>query len=329
MPGTTAPSQCSLARVALAAAVGALLGVGLAAPVNAQDEQALKAAFEGRQVTVKIDMPGTSDGVDLEIDSARPLDAQQYEGRLKDYGTAIRAGESAPVTLVKVKKDLIEFHLGGGGYGTFGDDTSTSVSMRLVEKSDHEKDLERMVRDEHDSRRRDDLQRELDDLRARREAENRRIEAARAEAEEQKRVLLAQRRLSGGSRFNLRYKDKVPPSITAEQVMAALANFVAFSTAVSEVPLPTMAQPAAAPGADLSRPAAPAAAQSGPPAGGLLPRKGMTRAEAERAYGPPTQTSQRQEGGLTVTTLVFAWSGQRITADFVEDVLVRYTLTSQ
>jgi hypothetical protein len=55
----------------------------------------------------------------------------------------------------------------------------------------------------------------------------------------------------------------------------------------------------------------------------------MTRAEAERAFGQPIESSPRRDGGLAVTTLVFDVGDQRISADFVEDVLVRYTITSK
>ena len=75
-----------------------------AAPAAAQDESTLRSFFEGKRVTVTIDMPGTSDGVDLQVDSPRPLDYQRYGDRLKAYGPAIRADESATVTLVKVKR---------------------------------------------------------------------------------------------------------------------------------------------------------------------------------------------------------------------------------
>ena len=40
---------------------------------------------------------------------------------------------------------IVEFQLDGGGFGTFWDDTDTSVSARLVGKSDRERDLERMM----------------------------------------------------------------------------------------------------------------------------------------------------------------------------------------
>jgi len=65
-------------------------------------------------------------------DTTRAIDYKRYGDRLKSYGTAIRAGESTVVTLVKVKKDLIEFQLSGGGFGTFRDDSSSSVSIRVT-----------------------------------------------------------------------------------------------------------------------------------------------------------------------------------------------------
>src|SRR5258708_13685368 len=115
---------CLSVRFARVASV-ALMIAGLAAPAAAQNEDALRAFFEGKRVGVRIDMPGTSDGIDLRPEAERPLDYKRYGDRLKQYGIAIRAGDSAVVTLVKVKKDLIEFQLGGGGFGPFGDHPST------------------------------------------------------------------------------------------------------------------------------------------------------------------------------------------------------------
>src|SRR3989442_6368287 len=160
------------ARVHNAGVVAAAIVVAAAAPAAAQSEAALKTFFEGQRVTLRIDMPGTSDGVDVHADAPRVVDFSEYRDGLKKYGTGIRAGDTVTVTLVKVKKDLIEFQLAGGGFGTFGDDTSTSVSLKLVDKSEREKNLEKRVLDENDSRRRRELQRELDDVRERREREN-------------------------------------------------------------------------------------------------------------------------------------------------------------
>jgi hypothetical protein len=294
---------------ALAAACGIVMA--LAAPALAQNEAALKAAFEGKRVTVRMDMPGTSDGVDVHVGTNRAVDYQRYGDDIKRYGAALRAGDSVVVTLVKLKKDLIEFHLGGGGFGTFGDDTSTSVSMPLVEKSDREKVLEKRVREEDDRERRRDLQRELDDLRDRRERENGRITIERERAEARKRELVAEKRLGGGSRFNVRYEDRVPAGMRPEDLIAALAEYVDFRPAEPRgdvAPLPVVPDPAG----DISQ-----------------LRKGMLRGDAERAFGRAVESSERREGVFVTTTLVFVVAEQRITADFVEGVLVRYTITSK
>jgi hypothetical protein len=283
--------------------------LALASPAFAQNEDALRAFFEGKSVGVKIDMPGTSDGVDVHADSSRAVDYQQYGNRLEAYGAAIRAGEGATVTLVKVKKDLIEFQLNGGGFGTFSDDTSSSVYIPPADKSKREKDLEKLVKDEQDARKKRDLERELDDLRSRRERENRRIEGERAQAEEAKKVRIANERLRGGSRFNIRYSDKVPSGIRPEEVMAALANFVDFSN-----PDPSASSPAAA----VDRVDSDA-----------LPKKGMRRADVEALFASKPQASERREGSVTVTTLVFERGDQRVSTDFVGGVLVSYTITSK
>jgi hypothetical protein len=86
-----------------------------------QDEGHLRAALEGKKVTMQIDMPATSSGVDIYPGTSRPLNMEKYANRLKDNGAAIKAGEPNMITKVKVKDDGIEIHLGGGGYGTLGD----------------------------------------------------------------------------------------------------------------------------------------------------------------------------------------------------------------
>lgn len=300
------------ARTIVAVCAGVTLAAW-SAPAVAQNEAALKSSLEGARVTLRIDMPGTSDGVDVHPDSSRPLDYKRYGNRLKEYGIAIRAGESATVTLVKMKKDLIEFQLNGGGFGTFSDDTSTSVHLPFVEKSEREEELEKRIKDEGESRRRREVERELNELRQERDRENRQIEAQRAALEERKRERIARQRLTGGSRFNLRYVRAVPPGIKPVEVMAALGDYVDFAGA------------AGVPQGD----AALVAAEPEPPADDSMPRKGMTRADAEREFGKPTTSSDRSEGTLTVTTLVFIRGEQLISAEFVEDVLVRYSITSR
>ena len=297
------------------AAVIAGPGEQPAAAAAAQNEEALKAYFEGRHVITRIDLPGTQEGVDVHVDARQRIDYREYGDRLKKFGTALRAGDQAVVTLVKVKKDLVEFQLSGGGYGTVGDDTSTSVYIPAVEKSEREKELERLVKDERDDHHRRELQRELDELRDRRDRENRRIQIERERATEIKREEIAERRLHGGSRFNIRYAPVVPRDITPDEVMAALNEFVDFSSMGGP---PVMAPLHSA----MMAPAAPGVNETDL-------RKGLLRGEAERRLGPPQQAWDHVEGNVTVTTLVFLRGDERITADFIEDVLVRYTISSR
>jgi hypothetical protein len=292
-------------RAGAVAACAVATALGVASPAAGQSEAALREYFEGKRVTVRLDMPGSADGVDVHADASRAIDFKRYNNDLKRYGTAIRSGDSVAITLVKMKKDLIEVHLAGGGFGTFGDDTSTSANIPLVEKSQREKDLEKRIKEEDDRDRRRGLQSDLDEIRNRRERENRRIAVERERIEEIKKERIAERRLRGGSRFNLRYNGAVPPGLRPEDLVAALAEYVDFAGR-------TDTRDDVAPPPDIS-----------------LLRKGMTRAEAERAFGRLVESSERRDGGLAVTTLVFDIGDQRLTADFVEDVLVRYTITSR
>ncbi len=276
----------------------------LAAPraeAQGPNEAEIKRHFEGKRVTLRIDMPGASDGVDIRVD--RPFDAKPYGDRLRRFGTSIRSGETATITTIKVKKDLVEFHLDGGGYGTFGDDTSLSVNMPDVQKSNREKDLEAATKRETDAQRKRELQRELDDIRNARERENHRIAVDRSFAEERKRAQVAERRLQGGSRFNVRFAGNVPATVTPNDIASALGEFVDFS------PVPQ--------GGNDAR------------GGDGLPRKGMLRIDAEQQFGRPVSVSERREGTLRVVTLVFTRGDSRITADFVEDVMIRYTVASR
>src|ERR1700730_8238400 len=104
--------------VAVSVAALVLLRTGSLA---AQDEATLRKTFEGKRVTVKIEMPASEEGVDVFPGTDRPINFPKLAGRLKKYGTALREGESALVTKVKVKSGVIEIQLGGGGYGTAGD----------------------------------------------------------------------------------------------------------------------------------------------------------------------------------------------------------------
>jgi hypothetical protein len=278
--------------------------IACAAPAYGQSEAALKEFFEGKVVVVKMDMPATSEGVDVYPDSRQPIDYGRYANRLKAVGTAVKSGESIMVTRIRVKDKLIEFQLGGGGFGTFGDDTSSSVYVPSVPKSNREKALEREVKDERDPARKRRLQSELDDLRRERAREDRRNDVVKAAAEEEKKQRIAQQRLHGGSRFNVRYQDSVPPGLGPDGVMRALEQYVDFPFANGEDNRRTVAS---------DRPL----------------HKGMTFAEVQETLGRPETSSERMEGTLKVTTATFSRDDQQIHAEFVEGVLIKYSISSR
>lgn len=292
-----------------------LLAMLVPAALAAQSEDALRRYFEGKTVTVKLAMPGTENGVDVYPGTDKPLDYPRHADRLKDYGTALKAGDAALVTKVKVKSKLIEFQLDGGGYGTSGDETSTTVGTSSAPKTRREQNLEGELKRETDPAKRRAIKEELDDLKAAREREDARNRAAVAEAEETRKANIRQRRLQGGSRFNIRYRNGVPPSaLTPDAVKAALATYVDFSEPRTE--------PTPIPGAG-----APIAAPAPSPSG--LPRKGMLSGEVDKLLGSPARSSERAEGKLRVTTRVYSTDAGEVSAEFVEGVLIRYQVTSR
>ena len=246
-------------------------------------------------------MPGTEEGADIYPGTDRPLDYPRYADRLKDHGTAIRAGDDAMITKIRVKSKHIEFQLDGGGYGTMGDETSTSVSVASTPKSKRERNLEAELKREKDPVKQRELKEELDDLQNDREREDARNRAEMADAGEQRKENIRQRRLQGGSRFNVRYRDLLPDAVlTPTGLETALAEYVTFPEDLAAGPAP----------------------RSG------LPRKGMTTREVEELLGEAVQSSERAEGDLRVVTRTYRSGDVQMTAEFVEDVLFRYSVTS-
>jgi ATPase subunit of ABC transporter with duplicated ATPase domains len=133
------------------------------------------------------------------------------------------------ITKIKVKDKHIEFQLGGGGYGTLGDETSSSIYVPAASKSRREKNLEKELKYENDERRRRRIKEELDYLRRDRENEDRRNKAEVAEAEELAKQRIDDKRLQGGSRFNIRFERNLTGGdLTPEAVMEALTEYVEF-----------------------------------------------------------------------------------------------------
>jgi len=296
-----------------------LVGLALASlgtiRVASADEKVLRSRFEGREAVVRIDMPATRKGVDLQMDSPQPLDSREHDKRLRDNGVGVGRGRVAVLTRINVKKSHIEIQLGKGG-----DDQRPTHSPPTVAPSQAERnakdDLKRATSDAE----RKKAQTEIDRLRDAREREQKHLRAL-YEIEYQAelaRFTPEHWNLMAGSRFNLRYQKRVPPEVlTPQGLERALADYLDFS-------------PAAVGRAKSAAGGAAPAPRAGSDAAGPGPlRKGMSMAEVRAKYGAPERCTDERQGDLDTQVCRFRAAGSRIEAYFVAGVLVRYTLSSE
>jgi hypothetical protein len=284
----------------------------LGATAFAQNEAVLQQAFEGKTVIVKIDMPGTHQGIDLYPNRDRLMDFDSYQRRLKQYGAALRSGDSVLITKLRVKDKNIEFQLGGGGYGTAGDDTNTDVNFSPAPKSRREKDLEEQLKNTTDSQARKRIQDDLNYERRQREREDARNRAQAEEAAEAKKDRLARRRLEGGSRFNIWYEPRVP-AVTPQQLMELLAEYLDFGQRRDVQPQ----RPAATASVSVSDDAL------------LRLRKGMTRTDVLALFGPPQRTAEKGSGDTKILVLLYQVGERDVQIELMSDVLIRYVISSR
>jgi hypothetical protein len=268
----------------------------------------LTSYFLGKEVLVKIDMPGSQQGIDLRFNQDNPMNWKEYSGRLKKYGVAIPKGTTSRITGFVVKNDRIEFQLDGGGFGTFFDDSSTTVAAKTVDKSDYEKQLERDIANTDDPDKKRQLQRDLDRERGRRQRENDQNAAAAQVASQVKAQQVADNRMRGGSRFNLRWSGSIPANEKSpEAIMKLLSEYVSFSGAA---------------------PAPPPAAVASVPATAHLQR-GMKMSDVDALFGPGKQMSESvSTDGLKTQVYNYTTADRKVEVTYVEGLVVRYSITS-
>ena len=306
------------------------LTLALAAPVFAQDQAALKKAFEGREVTVLLDLPASHKGVDLHLQREPELNFADYAYRTKTFGISLRKEDRVMITLVKVNKKNIELHLGGGGYGTWGDDSGT-VSATYVGKSKRESDLEKERKNTTDPNRRRAIDRELGYLRNDREREQR---AAQREAEALtaiKQREVAVKRLDGGSRFNIWYEDKRLEkwTPTPEELMFSLAKYLDFGGGTNGDGIPGLSR-----GTSGNRLAAtPARPSPGRTedveVAALSLRRGMSTDDVHDLLGRPTRRRSSKQGDLDAVVETWETTDSITEVTFVGGVVVKFTSSSK
>jgi hypothetical protein len=215
-----------------------------------------------------------------------------------------------------VKNDMIEFQLDGGGFGTAGDDSNPTVSATVVPKSQFEKDLEKQIAATTDAYRKRDLQRDLDRERSRRERQNAANQNDAMIASQIKAQQVGEKRLHGGSRFNLRWQGSIPSdSRNPDTVKQLLVEYVDFDTTRAGGRAPASAQPVAAVGANISS--------------GQL-KRGMRMDEVVFLMGQGKAVSQSlSNDGLKTQVVEYVTADSVVDVTYVEGVLVRYSMSSR
>ena len=311
-------------RISILASISAAALISAAGPLRAQNEAILRQAFEGKVVTVKIDMPATQQGVDVYPLDQMPVNFREVAERLKDNSTALRIGQQVMVTKVLVKKNShIEFQLGGGGYGTFGDNTSTNVSAVSQGETKAEKALRDSIKHAPGPTKRKQFEKELASLREERERENARAEAEAKQAQSVIEANLRMKRAASGSRFNVRYRNGIPgDALTPDGLMRALAQYVDFG------PAPGVASSGGGGGMSDGPGKTFTSGGGSRPAPSSL-RKGLLLEEVESLLGPAATAAETKEGRLTVLKRTYRKDGQKIAASFVNEVLIDFAITPQ
>jgi len=301
----------------------AILSLVVTAFVHAQDGSDIVGYFSGKEVLVKIDMPGTQKGIDLRFNKPDPMNWKDYSSRIKQCGTAIHKGQTARVTSIVVKKDMIEFQLDGGGFGTFGDDTNTSVTAKPVDKSSYEKSLEQQIANTDDPDKKAQLQRDLDREQAKRQREDAANQRAAQVASQIKAAQVMDKRLQGGSRFNLRWQGSIPPDqLTPDAIMARLSQYVDFG------PMQAAGTSASAPSQGAAMQPVVNQPQAAPPAAQI--QRGMSLNDVAAVLGQGKLISE-STGDNGLKTQVYEYhSGDRKTeVTFVEGTVVKFAITSE
>jgi hypothetical protein len=295
-----------------------LIALCLALPGFSQDGSPLEGYFTGKEVMVKIDMPGSQKGIDLRFNKPSAMDWNEYSSRIKAFGVAIHKGEPARVTKFVVKGDMIEFQLNGGGFGTSGDDANTTVTATAVPKSDYEKDLEKQIAATTDGKKKHDLQQDLDRERSRRERQDAENQSAAQVASQLKEQQVAVKRLQGGSRFNLRWDKTIPSdNRNPDAVKRLLADYVDFNSAAQGTPAPASNSPAP---------------QYPPASSGQTAQltRGMKMDEVQNLLGQGrTVSDTTSPDGLKTRVMEYATQDSLVDVTFVEGVVVRYTISSR
>ena len=279
----------------------------------AQSEDALFDYFEGRIAVAKADLPASRTGVNISPEAPASTNTAEYRKQLGEFGVGIRRNQPLAITNIKVKPKSIELDLGGGYFTSTGASSSPTVYV-AADKTQRERTLERDLDRETDPEKKEKMQKELDEVRARRFREDARLKAALAQASGSRQDASQPRTSTSGSRFNLVFPNGVPSrALTPEYIEATLRPWISFDR-----------QPVSSASEEQPRPAEPLPAPNENPASSPTLHKGLTETELEHMYGEPIKREPGTQGDLHVEVLTFKQDGSMLEATMVEGVLVRF-----
>ena len=322
------------------AVTGILVLLATAVPASGQSEGYLREYLEGRKVVILLDMPADEDGINVQADRGRSIDRNEVQKDILRYGAALHKGDLAEITLIKKKGKHIEFQLNGGGWQG---GRSAFLSYTPAPKSERHKDIEaelallplpendKVPEKEKKLRLRQILEEDLEEMEHNYDAINaeRLVQARENQARAQQDLEL--RVLAAGSRFNLRFDRNVPPeALTPEGLMAVLEKYVDFSQEAVDAAYERQRQHALEPAEKavlLEEPEYEPA-----PTEKILKylRKGLLYEDAPALLGSPSREDSYNEGRFRVRVCIFDRTALGvIEAEFVEDVLVYYSISSR
>jgi hypothetical protein len=115
--------------------LASIFPVYLHGDASGASKEALTKLLLGKEVKALIQLPATKEGLNVYLRSAgnkrldeRGVDLGALSKWLKARGVGVDANEWATITDVKVDKDRVELHLGGGGEGRRGSKHAEKVS---------------------------------------------------------------------------------------------------------------------------------------------------------------------------------------------------------
>lgn len=179
------------------------------------------------------------------------------------------------------------------------------------------KNLEKQISETDDPDKKAALQRDLDRERARRERQDSINQHQAQIASQIKSQAVADKRMQGGSRFNLRWSGSIPADqLSPQAVMQRLSDYVTFNTAA---PAPAAGSAAApSPAADASVPAT------------AKLQRGMKMEDVTTLFGPGKQLSESVgDGGLKTQVYEYLTTDRRIEINYVDGLVVRYSISSK